>query len=1366
MDRQLANEGKREIRVGAAGAGGDGEHDACRLQGTAASLLRVDRVSNVVERQRRRAHRRAATLICSFLVVSLIGSASAYASTQRGHVFSFAFGSLGKGTGQFFHPSGLAVENATGDVYVADRENGRLEKFEPVLQEGTLVAEKPVESFHPEVPYAEAVAVDNCTTSEPTTPCSSTTDPSVGDVYVIGSTKGEVKTAETLRQEPKDLLLYKFTPAGVLVGKPLKIKSEGLEGVAVDSSGTVFVYAKFGRITELSDAETNVVESGIQAATKQPEAPGLAVDASGEHFYIGSVARKSEAGEHEPVSGLLEELQAEHVPLVAQLEASTGNVLVHELDYERSLAVAVNTANVAGNGVDELGDVYVNNIADVAGEEVTTVAQFSPEETAGPGGEGEGKLIQRFGAPGLKEGDGIAVDASTGAVYVSDGAANRVDVFELEPAGAPMVDSTSASSTEGGTTTLRAQVRAAGAKTTYAFEYGTSTCGAQSACVKTAAAELGEGFGDQLAKAELTNLAPGIYHYRVVATNSHGIVDGAEQTFTVLASLGTLPDGRAWELVSPPEKAGAEPEPIRHEGGLIEAAANGDAITYTADGPIPAGVEPEGNRNPETTQVFSSRDREAGHEAWTSQDITTPNETGAGPTTGEAQEYRIFSPSLALAIVAPYPSTKSRFAAPALSPLLPGEEAGKQETTIYLRDNGQTGVPQPEASEAADYEAARKNGEAMTPANPGYLPLVTKADSPPGPEFGRSLLHRGLRPQDATPDLSHVLYRSENPNGSEGLYEWGEGKSQLISVLPDKEPLHTTYADSYFGGTVVQFEEPNNVRHAISNNGARVFWSLFESIPKNATHLEVRQTAETLEPETLQLDTVQSGTGGGGPEKAVYQTASANGSKVFFTDEQRLTANSDAEEHRPDLYVAELSIVAGHVVSHLTDLTASEEENAEVLTLEGKSGGVIGASEDGSYIYFVANGALAPGAHRGHCAFEHGAERRPQGTTCNLYVRRYNSEKAEWEPTKLVAALSFEDSPDWDSFTGGSLGFMTSRVSPNGRYLAFMSDRSLTGYDNEDLSSKAPGERMDEEVYVYDAQQEKLVCASCNPTGARPQGVYDAGLTAGGNGEGLGLVVDRDEIWSAVSNGTVGGVDNWLAGSIPGWTNVGGEYATYQSRYLSNEGRLFFNSADPLVAVATPTRKETIGGVEQNVGVENVYEYEPSSVGACQAQGGCVGLISSGKSEHESAFLDASESGNDVFFLTAEKLVPQDQDENFDVYDAHVCEAGSPCPAPAAQPAPKCSESNTCQGAPPAAVESAAEGGSAIFSGAGNLVLPKSGVLPEKVVTPASKPLTRAQKLAKALKTCKKDKRKSKRLACEKQARGKYGPVKKKGKRG
>ena len=54
-----------------------------------------------------------------------------------------------------------------------------------------------------------------------------------------------------------------------------------------------------------------------------------------------------------------------------------------------------------------------------------------------------------------------------------------------------------------------------------------------------------------------------------------------------------------------------------------------------------------------------------------------------------------------------------------------------------------------------------------------------------------------------------------------------------------------------------------------------------------------------------------------------------------------------------------------------------------------------------------------------------------------------------------------------------------------------------------------------------------------------------------------------------------------------------------------------------------------------------------------------------------------------------------------------------------------------------------------------------------KTTTTTTKPkvLTKAQKLANALKACKKDKKKSKRAACEKQARKKYAPAKKKSKK-
>ena len=129
-----------------------------------------------------------------------------------------------------------------------------------------------------------------------------------------------------------------------------------------------------------------------------------------------------------------------------------------------------------------------------------------------------------------------------------------------------------------------------------------------------------------------------------------------------------------------------------------------------------------------------------------------------------------------------------------------------------------------------------------------------------------------------------------------------------------------------------------------------MFWT-------SESHLYARDT-ETGE--TLQLDSVVSGAGEGAPD-AVFQTASANGQRVFFTDSQRLTAQSKAGleggVEKADLYVFELN--AGKPLSGtLTDLTpeGTGGESAGVLVSEGDGGGVLSASEDGTYVYFVANG--------------------------------------------------------------------------------------------------------------------------------------------------------------------------------------------------------------------------------------------------------------------------------------------------------------------------------------------------------------------------------------------------------------------------
>jgi hypothetical protein len=117
-----------------------------------------------------------------------------------------------------------------------------------------------------------------------------------------------------------------------------------------------------------------------------------------------------------------------------------------------------------------------------------------------------------------------------------------------------------------------------------------------------------------------------------------------------------------------------------------------------------------------------------------------------------------------------------------------------------------------------------------------------------------------------------------------------------------------------------------------------------------------------------------------------------------------------------------------------------------------------------------------------------------------------------------------------------------------------------------------------------------------------------------------------------------------------------------------------------------------------------------------------------------------------VFFLTTARLSLKDQDSAFDVYDARV---GGSEPAPVK---PVECQGDACQA--PVSAPEALTPGSLSFSGPGNLTPPP----PVAVVKTAAQ--IRAEKLAKALKVCRKKKSRHKRLACEKQARKQYAAKK------
>lgn len=1236
----------------------------------------------------------------------LAWSAPALALVQRGHVFGSTF----EGTGEhaFTQATGVAVNDATGEVYVVDAGHERVERFKPSGGEYEFVSEFAV-------PGPEGIAIDNDVSS-----------PSHGEVYVAGVEKAP-KKGEQLEAGAERNFVYKFTAtgekiykkqifkgkekvvneSGESVSEEFEVELEKIAGVAVDATGKLWVYwEEEGYVAGFtSDEKNRLIGTSIkEEVTKENfecrSLPGFAVGPADEAFYL----------RHERGNGLEECLEEEVSPnlvahaLVGKIGGS-GAPLAGGLDNEDSTGVAVDETS---------GAVYVDNL--------TSVAAFAAD----------GAAIQRFGSGNLSGGGPLAVDAATDQVFVAEGAGDRIAVFVPEEAGArPSIDSLSAQDLTPTSSRLSATIDPHGSDTHYYFQYGVADCVATpGSCtdvpLPAPGADLGSGFGDQSVEVTLEGLQPDTsYHYRVVAQNANGVAESNQSTstfFTTLpSSAGLLPDGREWQMVSPPLKGGAL-QAMSMEGAAIQASEGGGAITYGAEASGPVG-EPQGNRSIAVTQFLSTR----GSSEWSTEDIVTPHNKGEGVTTGggETEEYRVFSSDLSVGLVEPEVRNQEPIENPPLSPPLKAGEV--QEKTMYLRADAPV---TPGEAEKKIYEEAAANSEYLSP---GYLALVSGLNATSGEPFGK-----GLEFLDATPDLNHVVFESAAPLVSgaagEGLYEWSSNSPQhalkLIS-LPPPEPGAPAVSAPKLGSY-------GNSRGAVSNDGSRVvFSSEFEG--NEGAFLFLREPGKS---ETVQINAAQGERARepGAAEReseeldeARFQTASADGSKILFTDTWPLTDDSRLHpteaSHPADLYQFDAS------TRTLVDLTAVQNagESANVL------GTIPGSSEDGSYVYFVANGVLAPGATRGHCPQKPPFEESevPADATCNLYVSAPSAGDSATREIRLIATVSARDGADWDlpMFTrvkghDADLTYLTSRVSPgSGEYLAFMSQRSLTGYDNRDAVSSA----LDEEVFLYNAKAGRLVCASCNPGGARPHGVFDTRHA----GEGAGLLVDRPEVWN----------ERWLAGSIPGWTALSNLRSTYQSRYLSRSGRLFFDSADPLVSQDANQK-------------EDVYEYQPEGVGSCSRASGCVALISSGVATdtRESAFLDASANGGDAFFLTSEKLLAPDTDSELDVYDASICGTSetAACLPVKVPPAPPCT-GEACK-APVSSQPAFSSPATATFSGPGNMSA--TSVLGAKSKTPTkAKALTRAQKLSKALKGCRSKYKhnKKRRSACEKRARKSFG---------
>ncbi|HVY78596.1 MAG TPA: hypothetical protein VG898_08835 [Solirubrobacterales bacterium] len=435
------------------------------------------------------------------------------------------------------------------------------------------------------------------------------------------------------------------------------------------------------------------------------------------------------------------------------------------------------------------------------------------------------------------------------------------------------------------------------------------------------------------------------------------------------------------------------------------------------------------------------------------------------------------------------------------------------------------------------------------------------------------------------------------------------------------------------------------INHSLSRDGSRILFHVIESSAQQsfseAGKLYVRDdqgTSITSDDITTFVSASQknNGTGPGGtdpagPLPAIFLDAEPeHGSKVLFASCEQLTNDSTAgggpgcsngehllsTEPRPGRELYRYDLDSGDLI----DLTSADPSGGDFF-------GLVGASDDLTKVYFVAGGLLDPGSAA--------IVGRP-----NLYL---------WDSGSIsyIATLNGQDAEggsgqpidyyNWSNSAGDA--FQSTRITADGRYLAFTSREPLTLYNNTNSTKCPPFGALSNpngrcaEVYLYDAEADEgegtITCISCASLGSLPSGDASLGRHA-----------------------------YCCTGITPLPFN------------LSEDGnRVFFQTYDPLVRT-------------DSNGKQDVYEWED----------GQTHLISAGSGNADSFFADATPSGGDVFFTTRDSLVSSDGDAEADLYDARSG-GGFPEPPPGSPPC----EGDACQ--PPPIVPNDPTPSSASFVG-------------------------------------------------------------------
>ncbi len=470
----------------------------------------------------------ACALLGASLAIMAAGASPALASGEA-HPLVGEFGS-------FSNPNAIAVEESTGDVYVADIGTQTIYKFDasgnpvnftagPGIGTNALTgipaqSGKPAESFSFPSLYGSpaAIAVDNaCVQRTPALPGKACEefDPSAGDLYVMDAGHGAID---------------KFSPEGTYLsqigGFPPSTGStdDELLGLGVDGSGTLHVDLYGRLIDEFDGAAVNQLIASQGLANEEgdtegegvpgsgdPRAHGFAVSATGDDYPVYEPSCSCTLKFGQRLSGL------------GRVDSEAGDV-----------AVAVDPAT---------GHLYADDQSSVAEWDTGAMNRNSVGQQAKL--VAAGTLVARFGSLQLSSSSsegGIAVNGASGEIYVSNPANGKVYVFGSDApavtAGEPTDVSKEAASLSGTVDPRGAAVSECKFEYGVTDEFGNGPYDHSVPCKQTPV-EIGAGSGLVAVSAQLEGLQTGeLYHFRLVATNANGGGEGSGMLATQGVGFG------------------------------------------------------------------------------------------------------------------------------------------------------------------------------------------------------------------------------------------------------------------------------------------------------------------------------------------------------------------------------------------------------------------------------------------------------------------------------------------------------------------------------------------------------------------------------------------------------------------------------------------------------------------------------------------------------------------------------------------------------------------------------------------------------------------------------------------------------------